>query len=51
MRLQVDNKFQQVKIKDLNDEFNVERFTTSVRRGKAFLQNKKLENLKQEYQN
>ena len=26
MRLQVDNEFQQVKIKDLNDENNVEMF-------------------------
>ena len=36
MRLQVDNEFQQVKIKDLNDEKNVEMFTSSVRGGKAF---------------
>ena len=36
MRLQVDNEFQQVKIKDLNDRYNVEMFTTSVRGGKAF---------------
>ena len=51
MRLQVDNEFQQVKIKDLNDKYNIEMFRTSVRGGKAFLQNKNLENLKQEYQN
>ena len=31
MRLQVDNEFQQIKIKDLNDESNVEMFTSSVR--------------------
>ena len=36
MRLHVDNEFQQVKIKDLNDENNMEMFTTSVRSGKAF---------------
>ena len=36
MRLQVDNEFQQVKIKDLNDESNVEMFTSSVRGGKEF---------------
>ena len=29
MRLQVDNEFQQVKIKDLNDEINVEMFISS----------------------
>ena len=47
IRLQVDNDFQQVKIKDLNDEKNVEMFTTSVRG--PLLLNKKLENSKQEY--
>ena len=47
MRLQVDNEFQQVKLKDLNDQNNVEMFTTSVRGG----MNKKLENVRQEYQN
>ena len=36
MRLQVDNELQQVKIKDLNDENNVEMFTSSVKGGKAF---------------
>ena len=36
MRLQVDNGFQQVKIKNLNDENNVDMFTSSVRGGKAF---------------
>ena len=36
MRLQVDNKFQQVKIKDLNNENNVEMFLSSVRGCKAF---------------
>ena len=47
IRLQVDNDFQQVKIKDLNDEKNVEMFTTSVRG--PLLLNKKLENSKQEH--
>ena len=36
MRLQADNEFQQVKIKDINDENNVEMFTSSVSGGKAF---------------
>ena len=31
MRLRVDNEFQQIKIKDLNNESNVEMFTSSVR--------------------
>ena len=47
IRLQVDNEFQQVKIKDLNDEKNVEMFTTSVRG--PLLLNKKLENSKEQY--
>ena len=47
IKLQVDNDFQQVKIKDLNDEKNVEMFTTSVRG--PLLLNKKLENSKQEH--
>ena len=40
--LQVDNEFQQVKIQDLNDKFNVTMFTTSVRRGKAFAAEQKI---------
>ena len=36
MRSQVDKGFQQVKIKNLNDENNVEMFTSSVRGEKAF---------------
>ena len=36
MRLQVDNEFQQVKIKDIDDENNVEMFTSSASGGKAF---------------
>ena len=46
MRLQVDNEFQQVKIKDLNDQNNVEMFTTSARRGKAFAAEQKIRELK-----
>ena len=38
MRLQVDNEFQQVRIKDLN----VEMFTSSVRGGKAFAAEEKI---------
>ena len=36
MRLQVDNEFQQVKIEDLNDKYNVEMFLISVTGGKPF---------------
>ena len=36
MLLQVDNEFQEVRKKYLNDEKNVERFTSSVKGGKAF---------------
>ena len=50
MKLQVDQEFQQVKIKDLNKLNNVEMFSTSLRGGKNLLQNKKLENLKREFQ-
>ena len=42
MRLQVDNEFQQAKIKDLNDGNNVEMFTTSVRGGKPFATEQKI---------
>ena len=31
MRLQIDTEFQQVKIKSLNDENNIEMFTSSLR--------------------
>ena len=41
MQLQADNQFQQVKIKDLNDKYNVEMFLTSVRGGKDLRPNKK----------
>ena len=46
MRLQVDNEFQQVKIKDLNDKNNAEMFTTSVRGGKTFAAEPKNRELK-----
>ena len=42
MGLQVDNEFQQVKIKDLNDENNVKMFTTSIRGGKVFTVEQKM---------
>ena len=48
MRLQVDNKFQLVKIKDLHDKKNVEMFTSSVSRGRHLLLNKNDENSKAE---
>ena len=46
MRLQIDNEFQQVRIKDLNDVNNVGMFTTSVRGGKAFAAEQKIRELK-----
>ena len=45
MRLQIDNEFQQVRIKDLNDVNNVGMFTTSVRGGKAFAAEQKIREL------
>ena len=41
MKLQVDQEFQHVRIKDLNDLINVDMFSTSLRGGKAFQPNKK----------
>ena len=46
MTLQVDNEFQQAKIKDLNDENNVEMFTTSACGGKTFAAEQKIRELK-----
>ena len=46
MRLQVDIEFQQVKIKSLNNENNVEMFTSSMRGGKAFAAEQKIRELK-----
>ena len=37
MRLQRPNEFQQVKIKDLSDKYDVTMMTTNVRGGKAFV--------------
>ena len=48
IRLQVDNEFQQVKIKDLNDENNIEMFTSSVRGGEAFAAEQKIRELNTE---
>ena len=44
-RLQVDNEFQQVKTKDLNDRYNNMMFTTSIRGGKAFAAEQKIREL------
>ena len=46
MRLQVDNEFQQVRIKDLNDENNVEMFASPVRGRKEFPAEQKIRELK-----
>ena len=46
MKLQVDQEFQQVRIKDLNDLNNVEMFSTSLRGGKAFAAEQKIRELK-----
>ena len=46
VRLQIDNEFQQVKIKDLNDENNIEMFTSSARGGKTFAAEQKVGELK-----
>ena len=46
MRLQVENEFQQVKIKDLNDLNNVEMFTTALTGGKVFAAEQKIRELK-----
>ena len=46
MSLQVNNEFQQVKLKELNDKNSVEMFTTSVRGGKAFAAEQTIRELK-----
>ena len=46
MRLQVYREFHQVRIKDLNDKYGVEMFTTTVRGGKAFATEQKIRELK-----
>ena len=42
MRLQVYQEFQQVKIQDLGDLNNVEKFSTFLRGGKAFAAEQKI---------
>ena len=42
MKLQVDQEFQQIKIKDLNKQNNVEMFSTSLRGSKAFAAEQKI---------
>ena len=42
MRLQVNKELEQVKIKDLNNEDNVEMFTSSIRGSKAFAAEQKI---------
>ena len=46
MRPQIDNEFQQVKIKDLNDLNNVDIFTTSLPGSKSFAAEQKIRGLK-----
>ena len=46
MKLQVDQEFQQVKIKDLNNSNNVKMFSSSLRGGKAFTVEQKIRELK-----
>ena len=46
MKLQVDQEFQQVTIKDLNDLNNAEIFSASIRGGKAFAAEQKIRELK-----
>ena len=45
MKLQIDQEFQQVKIKDLNDLNNVEMFSTSLTGRKAFAAEQKIREL------
>ena len=46
MKLQVDQEFQQVRIKDLNDLNNIDMFSTSLRGGKVFAAEQKIRELK-----
>ena len=46
MKLQVDQEFQQLKIKDLNKQNNVKMFSTSLRGSKAFAAEQKIRELK-----
>ena len=45
MRLQVDQEFQQLQIKDLNKKNNIEMFSTSIRGEKAFAAEQKIREL------
>ena len=42
----MDNEFLQIKIKYLNDKYNVTMFTTSIRGGKAFATEQKIREFK-----
>ena len=44
--LQVDNEFQQVKMKGLNDKFNVTMFTINLRGGKTLAVEQKISEMK-----
>ena len=46
MRLQVDLEFQQNKIKQLNEKYNVDMFSTTARGGKAFAAEQKIREFK-----
>ena len=46
MSLEVDNEFQQIKIHDLNNQNNVEMFTTFICSGKAFATEERIRELK-----
>ena len=46
MRLQTDQEFKLQKIYYLNKKFNVDMFTTSLRRGKAFAAEQKIREFK-----
>ena len=46
IKLQVDQELQQVRIKDLNKQNNIEMFSTSIRGGKAFAAEQKIRELK-----
>ena len=46
MRLQTDDKFQKTNIKKLNREYNVDKYCTNLRGGKAFAAEQKFRELK-----
>ena len=50
MRLQTENEFQHVKIKDLNGKYKGTMFTTNVQGGRAFAAEQKIRELKNRYQ-